>query len=49
VFPANQSATLPEIFVQHSGIAENPSFVSPESIEKNREKWIDAWTDTVLR
>lgn len=49
VFPANKTANLPEIFVKHSKVAETPSFVSPESIEKNREKWIEAWTNAVLR
>lgn len=49
VFPGNRTATLPEIFVEHAKIADQPSFVAPKAIEKNRELWIEAWTNTVLR
>jgi thiamine transport system substrate-binding protein len=49
VFPANQKAALPEVFLQYSEIPENPAFVPPEDIEKNRAAWLEAWTETVLR
>lgn len=49
VFPANQQAQLPEVFVKHSTTATNPATVTPEAIEKNREAWIEAWTNVVLR
>jgi thiamine transport system substrate-binding protein len=49
VFPANETAVLPEVFVQHADVPENPAYVSPEAIESNREAWIEAWTQTVLR
>ena len=49
VFPANRTAVLPEIFVKHARLAEKTAFVAPEDIEKNREIWIEAWTNTMLR
>lgn len=49
VFPANQTAALPDVFVQFAEIPEKPAYVSPEAIETNREAWIEAWTETVLR
>lgn len=49
VFPANQTATLPDVFSQYAEIPENPAYVSPEAIESKREVWIEAWTETVLR
>ncbi len=49
VFPANSNATLPEVFVKYAVLADQPAVVSPEAIENNREAWIEAWTNTVLR
>ena len=49
VFPANQTAALPEVFVKFSVIPERPAVVSPEAIAANREAWVEAWTQTVLR
>ena len=49
VFPANKTAALPAVFVKHAKIAENPVIISPQDIAANREKWIEAWTETVLR
>lgn len=49
VYPVNSEAELPEVFEQYSEQAENPVTVAPEEIEANREEWIQAWTETVLR
>jgi thiamine transport system substrate-binding protein len=49
VFPANQTAELPDVFVQHTQIPENPATLSPDEIGRQREAWINAWTETVLR
>jgi thiamine transport system substrate-binding protein len=49
VFPANETAVLPDVFIQYAEIPENPAYVSPEAIESNREAWIEAWTEAVLR
>jgi thiamine transport system substrate-binding protein len=49
VFPANSRAELPDVFARFAEIPEAPAWVDPESIEVNREGWIQAWTQTVLR
>lgn len=46
VYPVNPAATLPEAFVKHAETAKNPLTLDPAS---NREKWIEAWTETVIR
>jgi thiamine transport system substrate-binding protein len=49
VFPANQEAELPDVFLEWANIPNEPAMVSPEEIDTNREEWIEAWTDVVLR
>lgn len=49
VFPVNPEAELPEVFVNFAQVAEEPAFVDPAAIEENREDWIQAWTEVVLR
>lgn len=49
VYPVNENAELPEIFVEHSHVPENPVMMDYESIDENRDQWIQAWTETVLR
>jgi len=49
VFPVNPNAKLNETFQKFLAIPENPAYVSPEDIAANREAWINAWTETILR
>ena len=49
VFPANTTVSLPSVFVKFATLAEKPIMVSPASIEANRDSWIEAWTNVVLR
>jgi len=49
VFPVNEQAELDEVFQKYLAIPENPAFVSYEDIANNREKWINEWTQLVLR
>jgi thiamine transport system substrate-binding protein len=49
VFPVNPLAQLDETFVEYMIIPDEPALVSPEQISANREKWIESWTQTVLR
>lgn len=48
VFPANQTAVLPQVFTDFSPVPVATAEVSVETIELNRETWIDEWTD-ILR
>ncbi len=49
VYPVNTQVELPEVFVQFGQTPEQPAQIDPEAIEANREAWIEAWTQTVLR
>jgi thiamine transport system substrate-binding protein len=49
VFPVNPNAALPDEFVQYAQIPDQPAQLDPADIAANREGWIQAWTETVLR
>lgn len=49
VFPANPETPLPDVFLKYAQKAEAPIMLLPEAIENGREKWIETWTDVVLR
>jgi thiamine transport system substrate-binding protein len=49
VFPVNPEAELPEVFAQFAAIPEAPVSLPADEIDANREAWIQAWTETVLR
>lgn len=47
VFPVNPDATLPDEFVKHTVIPEEPARLSPGLIAENREAWIDRWVEVM--
>ncbi len=49
VFPVNPAARLPDLFVRFADVPERPAAFDPAEIEANRELWIQAWTEAVLR
>lgn len=49
VFPANNAARLPEVFVKHAVVADQPVTLTPAAIEAGRDRWLEAWTTAVLR
>lgn len=49
VFPVNPNAELPEVFVEHAALPENPATLAYTVIDENRETWITDWMETVLR
>jgi len=49
VFPAIPETPLPDVFLKYAQKAEAPIMLLPKEIETGREKWIEAWTDAVLR
>ncbi|NTU62607.1 MAG: thiamine ABC transporter substrate-binding protein, partial [Chloroflexi bacterium] len=49
VYPINPQAKLPEAFVKWSSVAQETANLAPEVIAKNRERWIEEWTNEVLR
>ncbi len=49
VFPVRDDAELPEVFVEHAVVPDDPLEIDPFEIGEHREDWIEAWTDVVLR
>jgi len=49
VYPANENAALPELFVQFAEPPANAVSPTPEEIDVNREALIVAWTEIMLR
>jgi thiamine transport system substrate-binding protein len=49
VFPVNENAVLDASFVEYLAVPENPIVLDPADISANREEWIEAWTDLVIR
>lgn len=49
VYPALTTASLPDLFLQFAETPQDPAHVEPSDIEKNREKWIEQWTEIMLR
>ena len=49
VYPVNREAALPDLFLQFGETPSDPAVVAPAVIEANRETWINAWTDVMVR
>ena len=49
MYPVNPQAKLPEVFTHFAQIADQPVLLDPALIAANRDKWIQDWTDTVLK
>jgi thiamine transport system substrate-binding protein len=49
VFPVNSTAPLNATFQKYLAVPAHPAVVSPTDIAANRDKWIEAWTQAVLR
>ena len=49
VFPVIEGATLPDVFVEHAEIADDPFMVDPAEVEAQRNTWTDRWVEIVLR
>jgi thiamine transport system substrate-binding protein len=49
VYPVNPSAALPEEFVKYAQVPTQPASLMPDEIAANRDRWIQQWTDVVLK
>ncbi len=49
VYPANGDVALPKVFTDNTKVPSDPATMDPATIATNREAWLDAWTDAVLR
>lgn len=49
VFPVREDVTLPDVFTKYGQVAEQPARLDPQTIDQNRDQWIERWTEIVLR
>ncbi|NJM05305.1 thiamine ABC transporter substrate-binding protein [Candidatus Gracilibacteria bacterium] len=49
VYPVNEIAQVPALFTQFAPVPEQAAELAPELIEANRERWIQEWTEIMLR
>lgn len=49
VFPVRDGTPLPAVFTKFAQVTSNPLTISAAQIGRNRERWINEWTATVLR
>lgn len=49
VYPVNSNAALPEEFVKYAQAPEHPATLSPDEIAAYRDKWIQEWTDVMVK
>ena len=49
VYPIRDDVTLPQEFTDFSVVPKKPFTMAPEKITKNREGWVDTWTQLVVR
>ena len=45
----NVDVELPDVFVEHAAQVSEPLTMDPATIAANRERWLEEWTDVVLR
>ena len=49
VYPVLPNVTLPDAFVKYAQKASQPAVLAPDVIAANRDAWIQAWSDAVLK
>ncbi|NWG06623.1 MAG: thiamine ABC transporter substrate-binding protein [Chloroflexi bacterium] len=49
VYPVNPNANLPEAFTKYAQAPKQTAALPPDVIAENRDAWIQAWTDVVLK
>jgi thiamine transport system substrate-binding protein len=49
VYPARSEVNLPDVFVRWAAVAAEPAMLDAALVDANRERWIQLWTDVVLR
>lgn len=49
VYPARDDVELPEVFVDNAQLPDDSYEMPPDEIGENRDRWIEEWTNTVLR
>ena len=49
VYPVREGVALPEEFVKYALVPQDPLALPAAEIDANRDRWLAAWTDVVVR
>jgi len=49
VYPVNTKAALPKEFVKYAQAPQQTAALAPDEIASNRDRWIQEWTDVVMK
>ena len=49
VYPVRAGVELPEAFVEHAIVPEDPLQLPADEIDENRDRWVARWTEIVVR
>ncbi len=49
VYPVRSDAVLPDLFQDHAQVAPDPLTLPYETIGRDRQRWVEEWSDIVLR
>lgn len=49
VYPALPDAALPDVFTSFAAVPTNVAAIDPATIDAGRERWIEEWTEIMLR
>lgn len=49
VYPVNSNAALPAEFVKYAQTSDQPATLAPDVIAAKRDRWIQEWTDVVMK
>jgi thiamine transport system substrate-binding protein len=49
VYPVQPTAALPDVFVKFAQSPTQPATLDPALIAANRDAWIQAWTEVMLK
>lgn len=47
VYPVLPTATIPDVYKQFAPVPAQPAVIAPDEIARNRDQWIQAWTEAV--
>ncbi len=49
VYPVREGVELPPAFVEHALVPDDPLGLPSDEIDENRDRWVDEWTEIVVR
>jgi thiamine transport system substrate-binding protein len=49
VYPVNRNAVLPDVFIRFAQTANQPAVIDMSRVASQREAWLQAWDEAVLR